>query len=739
MSYSAKDIQILQGIEAVRKRPGMYIGDTTEKGYHHLIWEILDNSVDEHLAGHCDTIEVDIIDHNIIEIGDNGRGIPTDKHSSGMTGVQVVMCTLHAGGKFDNTNYKVSGGLHGVGASVVNALSEWCEVTVHQKGHSFYQKFNRAVPEKTLKKMGPSNKTGTTIRFKPDAQIFECSEFHRPTILTRLEELSYLNPGLKLIFKDKKKKTTFSSNKGLEEFVKKTTKEPVHIVPITCTAKNDDCEMQFALQWSEKPTSVDNAYVNNIRTSEGGTHLVGLRSAVTRALNMNSKDKFTGDDTREGLNLALHVKISTPQFEGQTKTKLGNSEVRVAVESLAYDFLMKYFKANKGVTQRICSRVQQSMRVRDAARRAKELARKPKLEFSPLSGKLAACQSRDPQACELFLVEGDSAGGSAKQGRNRKYQAILPLKGKIINVEKAPLNKVLANQEIQAIVQALGAGIGDEFDHSKLNYHKVIIMTDADVDGSHIRTLLLTLFYRQMPELITNGNVYVSLPPLYSVKRNRKTLYFLNKGELLDYCADYVSRNHKVECEVSLQEAAKSQDRINRAINALRPRYGTLAEPLCTNPPKAEIFESREMLAEYLKSLDVRGYWHYSISNFIEPWALVSTKDTSFELSKESLDLFNHGKRHDIVVDGVKLGNAVDDVIGLAIKGTLFQRYKGLGEMNPEQLWETTMDPDKRKIMQVHIEDAKEADEVFDLIMGNDVGPRKDFIENYSLLSRMDI
>ncbi|TJY41695.1 DNA topoisomerase (ATP-hydrolyzing) subunit B [Cohnella pontilimi] len=630
-TYDESDIQVLEGLEAVRKRPGMYIGSTSGKGLHHLVWEVVDNSIDEALAGYCDKIQVIVHEDNSITVIDNGRGIPVGENVKlKKSTLEVVMTVLHAGGKFGGEGYKVSGGLHGVGISVVNALSELVIVTVKREGHIFQQEYRRGVPQSDIKIVGDTDETGTTTRFKPDPEIFtETTIYEYDVLVGRIRELAFLNKGIQISITDERTGTseTFKYDGGLNEFVLylNRTREPLHEQPIYVEGTKDNIACEIALQYNAGYTENIYSFANNINTHEGGTHESGFKSALTRIINdyarkmgfvKENESNFTGDDVREGLTAIISVKIPEPQFEGQTKTKLGNSEVRGIVESLIAEKLMEFMNENPSVARKVVEKGLQASRAREAARKARELTRrKSVLEVSALPGKLADCSSKDASICELYIVEGDSAGGSAKQGRDRHFQAILPLRGKILNVEKARLEKILGNAEIRAIITALGTGIGDDFDITKARYHKICIMTDADVDGAHIRTLLLTFFYRYMRKLIEEGYVYIAQPPLFKIERNKVVRY---------------------------AQSEKERDQI---------------------------------IAEF--------------------------------------------------GEGTKIN---------------VQRYKGLGEMNAEQLWETTMDPESRTMLQVRIEDAMQADLIFDTLMGDNVEPRRDFIQQYAkFVKNLDI
>ncbi|MFH0778944.1 MAG: DNA topoisomerase (ATP-hydrolyzing) subunit B [Candidatus Eisenbacteria bacterium] len=625
-SYDARKIQVLKGLDGVRKRPSMYIGSTGQKGLHHLVYEVVDNSIDETLAGFCDSVSVTIHEDASVTVVDNGRGIPVDLHpAQKLPAVEVVMTTLHSGGKFDAESYKVSGGLHGVGVSVVNALSEWLEVKVARDGKVYHQRYERGKTATKLKEAGKSKTTGTTVWFKPDKQIFETLDFSFDTLSQRLRELAFLNKGVRIDFVDERsgKSHVFKYDGGIVSFVKflNENKNVLHPKPISFQRTRDGIEVEIALQYNDSYLESIFTFVNNINTIEGGTHLIGFKAALTRSINnyaqkeglvKNADTALSGDDVREGLTAVLSVKLRNPQFEGQTKSKLGNSEVKGIVESIVGDGLVEFFEETPSVAKKIIEKSVAAARAREAARKARELARrKSVLDSGSLPGKLADCSATDPSICELYLVEGDSAGGSAKQGRDRRFQAILPLKGKILNVEKARIDKILSNDEIRTLITALGTGIGDEeFDAAKTRYHKIVIMTDADVDGAHIRTLLLTFFYRYMKGLLEKGYVYIAQPPLYRIK----------KGKQEQYAYD--------------------------------------------------------------------------------------------------------DKERDSVLH--KIGR----------KGIAIQRYKGLGEMNPEQLWQTTMNPESRLFLKVTLEDAVEADRIFTILMGDLVEPRRRFIEENALLVR---
>lgn len=632
-SYGAQDITVLEGLEAVRKRPGMYIGTTSERGLHHLVWEVVDNSVDEALAGYCTHIEVNILPDNVIEVIDNGRGIPVDIHPKhGKSALEIVLTVLHAGGKFENDNYKVSGGLHGVGISVVNALSEWTEVVVRKNGKKWFQKYDRGKPQEEVKIIGESDENGTTVRFKADYEIFETLIYNYNTLKARLKELAYLNRGLTITICDKRKepikKEVFNFEGGISDFLDEVIGDTQKLIPDSfyISGEVDNVNVEVAFTYTTNQNEVIYSFVNNINTYEGGTHVQGFRTALTRTINdvgksmgiLKEKDKnLQGSDVREGIVAIVSIKVPQPQFEGQTKTKLGNSEVNGIVSNITGSALKMMLEDRPSDTKVIIEKILNSRKAREAAQRARELVlRKSALEVGSLPGKLADCSSKKPEECEVYIVEGDSAGGSAKQGRDRFHQAILPLRGKILNVEKSNLHKALENNEIRSMITAFGTGIGDNFDIEKLRYGKIIIMTDADVDGAHIRTLLLTFIYRYMVELIYNGNIFIAQPPLYKISSGKQIKYAYSDRELSTITAQLDSENKK-----------------------------------------------------------------YNL-----------------------------------------------------------QRYKGLGEMNPEQLWETTMDPENRTLLQVSIDDARSADVLFDKLMGDKVEPRREFIEeNAEYVKNLDI
>jgi len=796
--YDATTISVLEGIDAVRKRPSMYIGDTGMRGLHHLVYEVVDNSIDEALAGVCDKIDVIIHPDNSVTVIDNGRGIPVDMHKTEKKpAVEVVLTTLHAGGKFDHDAYKVSGGLHGVGVSCVNALSEWLEVEVKRNEKVYHQRYERGRTASKLEVIGKSKHTGTKVTFKPDGDIFPQREYSFETLSNRLRELAFLNKGIAITIKDERtepaKDKLFQYDGGVMSFVEhlNKNKEVLHKKVIYLHNEKDDVEAEVAMQFNDGYTENLFSYANNINTIEGGTHLSGFKSALTRTINQYAKnaklikdDNLTiqGDDIREGLTAVISVKIKNPQFEGQTKTKLGNGEVEGIVASIINEGLSTFLEENPPVARKVIEKSLNAARAREAARKARDLARrKGALDSGSLPGKLADCSERDATLCEIYLVEGDSAGGSAKQGRDRRFQAILPLKGKILNVEKSRLDKILNNNEIRTLITAVGTGIGqEEFDLAKLRYHKVIIMTDADVDGSHIRTLLLTFFYRQMPQLIEKGHVYIAQPPLYKIKRKKQEMYIEGdkemNGLLLKLGSEDIRLNRVkdkkeftdkqleavlallVEIEnvayqlrrkgVEFNKFMQLEDK-KRGFPVYRVRFADGEEFLYSDKELADLTAREEKkLGEQLemfdeteerekdalkaaKRIDVMELFEardlQRIMNDLEkkeiPFLKVDEdKKPLFELVDES------GKAPIFSTMGI-----LEEIRRIGKKGMTIQRYKGLGEMNPQQLWETTMDPDKRMLLKVNVEDAVEADEMFTVLMGDQVEPRRKFIEDHAL------
>jgi DNA gyrase subunit B len=789
-TYDATSIKVLGDLEAVRKRPAMYIGSTGSVGLHHLVWEVVDNSVDEALAGFCDRVDVIVHTDNSVTVIDNGRGIPVDLHQEeGRSAAEVVMTVLHAGGKFDTQSYKVSGGLHGVGVSVVNALSEWLDLEIWRDGYTWEQSYDRGNPRDALQKKGKTARQGTKVTFLPDAKILDSIEFNYDTLAQRLRELSFLNKGLTIRLKDERtnKQSEFHYTGGITEFVKllNKNKEVLHSTPIYAEADREGVHMEFALQYNDGYAETVFSFANNINTVDGGTHLSGFRSALTRAINQfaqnqglfkDVKENLQGEDVREGLVAVISVKLPQPQFEGQTKGKL-NSDIQSTVGSFVYEKLMEYFEKNPTVGRKICAKALDASRAREAARKARELTRrKGALDSGGLPGKLADCQEKDPQRCELFLVEGDSAGGSAKQGRDRRYQAILPLRGKILNVEKARFDKMLGHEEIRALITALGTGIGkDDFDVAKLRYSKVIIMTDADVDGSHIRTLLLTFFYRQMPELVERGHVYIAQPPLYLIKKGRTLRYIRDEKEFRREVMKRATEDHAVEVGdgeqktrlaggeltnflMALAEYVELFDKLEKRIGDVRPIDALLKAELgkkmeLEDKAKLEAV-ARELKAEGFKTLLKLDEEHnlYTLSYSSETlgertidWELVSSADY-----RRLLDLHRRVRDYDKPPFAIATNDhqttiqdrkeLLEHVMALGKKSFTVQRFKGLGEMNPEQLWQTTMDAEQRVLLQVRIEDQVEADSIFTVLMGDLVEPRRKFIEDNALdVKNLDI
>jgi DNA gyrase subunit B len=788
-AYTAENIKILEGLEAVRKRPAMYIGSTGVSGLHHLVYEVIDNSVDEALAGYCTQIDLIIHVDNSVTVIDNGRGIPVDIHTQkGISAAQVVMTVLHAGGKFDNETYKVSGGLHGVGVSVVNALSERLDLEIWREGFVYQQSYERGIPVAVFKKTGKTNRRGTKVTFRPDPEVFEILEFNFETLSQRMRELAYLNQGLTITVEDLRadKKQSFHYKGGIVNFVEHLNKNKtvLHPKPIHIRDQRENVELEVALQYNDGYNETLFSFVNTINTAEGGTHLIGFKSALTRTLNAYAtqnnmtkdlKTNLSGDDVREGLTAVISVKLPNPQFEGQTKGKLGNSEVKGLVEAICNDKLSLYLDQNPSVARRIVEKAIEALRAREAARKARDLTRrKSVLENTSLPGKLADCQERDPRFSEIFIVEGDSAGGSAKQGRDRKFQAILPIKGKILNVERARFDKMLSNEEIATMISAIGTGVGlHDFDLSRLRYHRIVIMTDADVDGSHIRTLLLTFFYRQMTELIKAGHVFIAQPPLYRIKRGKEEKYLHHERELTEELM--ANATHKLTVELreanrryqgeelvnrihDLMEFRKVHAKLNRKIgngSLLDLLLSRLIELAGTGPDWQDFLRERANLEKIAAWLNQSGF--ESEITFDEEHSLYalqvrSGSGATVSVSYESLAaaewkqlLALYGKiaefrTHSIfVVDGEKETRLENDrqlveyIVESGKKNLAIQRYKGLGEMNPTQLWETTMDPDSRTLLQVNIDDAIETDEIFTILMGDQVEPRRRFIEDNAL------
>jgi DNA gyrase subunit B len=788
-TYTAANIKLLKGQEAVRKRPGMYIGDVDDiSGLHHMVWEVVDNAVDEAQAGFCSQISVTVHADNTVTVADNGRGIPVDTHeATGRSAAEVIMTELHAGGKFDSNSYKVSGGLHGVGVSVVNFLSEWLRLEIHRDGRVWEQTYLRGVPQGELHIVGKTNKTGTIVTFKPDHQIFTIREFHPDLLVRHLRELSFLNSGTEISFYDEasEREEVFSFEGGLGEFVTylNRSKEVLHPDPIfLCDATEDAEQVEVALQWHDGYSENVLAFTNTVFNRDGGTHLSGFRAALTRTINAYAqaenllkglKENLSGEDVREGLTAIITVKIREPRFSSQTKDKLVSSDIKGWVESVINEKLATWFEENPPVARRIVGKCLDAARAREAARKARELTRrKSALEASTLPGKLADCSEVDPVHAEIFIVEGDSAGGSAKQGRDRRFQAILPLRGKILNVEKARFDRMLSSEEIRALIQCLGTGIGtEEFDPAKVRYHKIIIMTDADVDGSHIRTLLLTFFYRQMQELIDRGHVYIAQPPLYKVTRKKTEVYLKDDAELSRYLLDRVEDEFRVVVGASGQELSgpalrqailhaedwlKTLDQLQRRgwpaeiVTTVLDLGGTLdsgteayasavVEELRTlgyERVRIELDEehgAREVVCRV--GVNGRG-WEVRIGRLLVKSGhfrrAKALQETIAPLRFGPYHLERNGER--ATVDSLR--KLVAHLYEVAKKGLSIQRYKGLGEMNPQQLWETTMDPATRRLLQVTIEDAARADELFTILMGDAVEPRRQFIETNALEAR---
>ncbi len=794
--YNANQIKILEGLEAVRKRPGMYIGDTGFRGFHHCVYEIVDNAVDEALAGYCTDIKVIIHVDNSLTVVDNGRGIPTDIHpTEKISAAEIVYTKLHAGGKFNEEGgaYKVSGGLHGVGASVVNALSKWVRLEIKKHGKVHRLEFAHGAAKEPLKVIGDCDPkdTGTTVTFKSDNEIFEVVEYNYDTLANRFREMAFLNKGLKISIFDERtdKGETFHYEGGLGEFVQylNRAKTPIHKDPIYFFQSRDNYEVEVAMQWTDGYSETMTSYANNINTPEGGVHVSGFKTALTRVLNNYAKDNnllknikiaLTGDDMREGLTAIVSVKLTNPQFEGQTKSKLGNSEVEGIVNSLVGDRFKIYLEENPNVGKTILKKSIDAAAAREAARKARELTRrKTALDFSGLPGKMADCQEKNPELCEIYIVEGDSAGGSAKQGRDRRTQAVLPLKGKILNVEKARYDKMLSNDEIKMLVQAIGTSIGkDSFDISRLRYYKIVIMTDADVDGSHIRTLLLTLFYRQFPEIVERGHLYIAQPPLYKYKKGKNERYLKDGGEL----ESYLVSSSLSDCEVDIDGQKIELETVKALVNKFRNFNHTLDSYdrhydayflkaiVEDGTLKADMMKDKAKLEAYAQSImaKLKAVDHVDLKKYelkieedvknlgyqLRVQVTSALKSKNFRLglnfadSAEFADLIN---QH----DGIKRylnSNFVIKHQGTSSKhtgllefstfvsqegrqGAYIQRYKGLGEMNPEQLWETTMSPANRTLLQVKIEDTIDADQVFSVLMGDQVDPRREFVETNAL------
>jgi len=789
-TYTASDIKVLEGLEAVRKRPAMYIGDTSAYGLHHLVYEAVDNAVDEALAGHCDSIKVILHSDGSCSVGDNGRGIPVDLHKeSGKSAAEVVLTMLHAGGKFEHSAYKVSGGLHGVGISVVNALSEWLEVEIRRGGNVWTQRYEKGgTPTGPLTPGEKTTKHGTIIRFKPDATIFEETVFSFDTLSNRLRELAFLNRGLKIVIEDERdgRSHTFLYKGGIVEFVKhlNQNKTPIHPKVLYFEGRKGDIEVEVALQYNDGYQEAVFAFANNINTREGGTHLTGFRAAVTSRIAAYAeangflkgfKGGVTGDDVREGLTAVVSVRLPEPQFEGQTKAKLGNADVKGLVQQIFNDKLAEAFEEDPTTARKIADKCVRAAQAREAARKARELTRKGGRDDEGLAAKLADCSEREPQFRELFLVEGDSAGGSAKQGRDRRTQAVLPLRGKIINSEKARYDKVLSHNEIRLLISAMGTGIGtEEFDLAKLRYHKIILMTDADVDGAHIRTLLLTFFFRHMNQVIEAGHLFIAQPPLFKVKKGKVEKYLMSEREFEEFFLAAWVETAKVKVPgTKAPLTGEPLLELLRAVSEYRALFGKLAKRGVPAAILAELLRAKfrgtkrgvghAEIGEAVKAAAaaVNGYSvgvtpgdngdGYTVTIAGPPTVTFSTDvfksadyATLFELwekvgatAKGPTTIIDEGDRETPV-------KSLDELWKLALErsraGASFQRYKGLGEMNPEQLWETTMNPETRTLLKVTQEDAVGADQMFTVLMGDAVEPRREFIEKYALdVANLDI
>lgn len=808
-TYGEGSIQVLEGLEAVRKRPGMYIGDVHDgTGLHHLVWEAVDNAVDEHLAGHCDTITVVIRADDSVTVEDNGRGIPVGMHSKGVSAAEVVMTVLHAGGKFDNDSYKVSAGLHGVGVSAVNAVSEWLKMEIKRDGKVHYQAYERGKPKAPIEAIGQTDRTGTKIDFKPDPGIFSSTQFSWDVLNNRLREISFLNAGLTIHLRDERgdepRQQIYKFEGGIREFVRLLAKNktPLHDDVVYISDTKDGVEVELALMWTDAYNEQVFCYTNNVHNKDGGTHLTGLRSALTKTINTYGTSQnllkelkgasLVGEDVREGIIAIISVKHPDPSFSSQTKDKLVSSEVKGITESVTNERLTLYLEENPATGRKIVDKTVMAARARDAARKAREMVqRKGMLDASNLPGKLADCQSKDPTECELYIVEGDSAGGTAKQARDRRFQAILPLRGKILNVERARMEKMLGNQEVGTLITALGAGIGDQLDMLKLRYHKIIVMTDADVDGSHIRTLLLTFFYRQIPEALRSGYLYIAQPPLFRVKKGKKSQFLKNEDAFNRYILE--AGTDKLAIRAVGGSVIVTGDPLRRLLDDLwkwrkllraleRRAQSEILAALVRGTDldasgladRARLEEAMVRLEEAVGEIDPdllplaptfdqdaeHGRWYVEIATR----AGVSTKTTRIDFDlldggefaqlkaiHEGVTALGGNRFEAIEVDDAGEAKGEPEPIGgpdgiwdhvqkRGRKGLTIQRYKGLGEMNADQLWETTMDPESRVLLQVRVDDAVEAEEIFSVLMGDQVEPRREFIETHALdVKELDI
>lgn len=758
-NYGAENIKVLKGLEAVRKRPGMYIGDTNISGLHHMIYEVVDNSIDEAMAGYCDTIDIELTREGSAIISDNGRGIPVDMHpTEKISAATVVLTVLHAGGKFDKDTYKVSGGLHGVGVSVVNALSKKLVVNIKRDGKLHRQEFSKGIPQSDLEIIKTTNRTGTQVEFWPDDSIFEIMEFDDEILTKRFRELAYLNPKITINFKDQRngRNESFHYEGGLESFVTDLNKNEAVSKAVSFSGGEEDVLVDFALMYNDTYSENLLSFVNNIKTPDGGTHEAGFRAGLTRVITnyiaanaaAREKDtKITGEDIREGLIAVISVKVPEPQFEGQTKGKLGSSYVKPIVQKMVFEVLSKYFEENPIEARAIMEKALMAARGREAAKKARDLTRKKEgLNIGTLPGKLADCQSKDPTISELYLVEGDSAGGSAKQGRDRVFQAILPLKGKILNVEKSRLDKILKSDEIKNMITALGCGIGDEFDSERLRYHKIIIMTDADVDGSHIQTLLLTFFFRFLHKVVENGHIYLAQPPLYRYKKGKKEIYLKDERALNEFLIETGIEGVEFEGigNADLIDFLKIVAAYRSVLKELEKRFNVISairymieNPDIISKSYVEIFEilrdylqaqGHNILNSYVSEEEARIY--VQTESGLEE-LLVNENLFTNPLYEEALYISQKIKERGVELKGDVI-DVLEEIEKNAKKGAYIQRYKGLGEMNPDQLWETTMNPENRRLLKININDAISASDTFNLFMGDEVEPRRNYIQEHA-------